>query len=429
MDDGPEAPAVLQDAAVAISGTDIVAVGEYSQVRGKYPDAVVEELPGHVLLPGLVNAHTHLAMTMFRGIADDRPLEAFLETVLPLEARCLDPDSVRTASRAAIVESHLCGVTTAVDMYFFCESVLEAADQLAARVLTGPVVLDAAGPDSAGTDAHQRMASAAEFLAANPPRDGWRPVVGPHATYTVSPEHLRESAELAVEFGALLNIHAAETEAEVQMVTEAHGSRPVELLSDLGILDGDVLVAHGVHVSDAELESLAANGTSVAHCPASNLKLASGVAPVARLDTAGVNVCLGTDGPASSNDLDLLFAMRLAALLHKGAGANGADPTSVSAPQALAMATAHGARAVGLQDRLGALRAGMLADLVALDLERPFTQPVHDPFSAVVYSAARDAVTEVWSAGRRVVRGGRHQFADEVQVARDLAELGASIGA
>lgn len=424
---GRPAAEVIEDAAVVISGTDIVEVGTWDVVRESHPHAVCEQLPGHALLPGLVNTHTHLAMTMFRGIADDRPLAEFLERVLPLEARNLDSDRVGRASRAAVVESHLCGVTTAVDMYFFPEAVLDAAEQAGGRVLTGPVVLDASGPDSPGIDARTRLEQAAGFLASHPPRDGWRPVIGPHATYTVSPEHLRDAAAVARAGGALLNIHAAETAQEVEMVSQAHGHPPVQLLAELEVLGEDVLLAHGVHLVDSEVRALASSGASVAHCPASNLKLASGVAPVHRLHEAGVNVSLGTDGPASSNDLDLIAAMRLAALLHKVADPAGPDATTLPAPVALAMATSRGAEAVGLESRLGSLEAGKLADIVAIDLDRPFTQPVHDACSAVVYAAGRDAVTDVWSCGRRVVRAGRHELVDEALVSRDLAELGASL--
>ncbi len=431
---GSESPAaplsdagVLADAAVATRGREIVDVGPWEQVRARHPEALVEHMVGHVLVPGMVNAHTHLAMTMFRGIADDRPLDRFLERVLPLEAKHLNPETVFAASRAAVVESHLCGVTTAVDMYFFVDSVLDAAAEAGGRVLTGPVMLDAAGPDMPGKGPRERLEEAAQFLEAHPAVDGWRPVVGPHATYTVSPGYLSEAAELARRNDALLNIHAAETAGEVAMVAEAHGLPPVELLGELGVLEGDVLIAHGVHLSPREVELLARWGTSVAHCPASNLKLASGVAPVMELLDAGVNVCLGTDGAASSNDLDLLWSVRLAALIHKAIGVGGADATNLPAPLALSMATVRGARAVGLGARLGVLRAGMLADMVAIDLDTPFTQPVHDPCSAVVYAAGRESVTDVWSEGVRVVRDGRHQLVDEAEVVRDLAELGASI--
>ncbi|MGI9578829.1 MAG: amidohydrolase family protein [Microthrixaceae bacterium] len=420
-------PGVIEDAAIVISGTDIVEVGTWAEVRNTNPDAVVSHLPGHVLLPGLVNTHTHLAMTMFRGIADDRVLDEFLRTVLPLEARNLDEDRVERASRAAVVESQLCGVTSSVDMYFFPEAVLEAAQQAGGRVLTGPVVLDEPGPDAPEVDAETRLALAADFLAEHPPRDGWRPVVGPHATYTVSPEHLRDAAAIAREGGALLNIHAAETAQEVEMVAEAHGHPPVALLAELDVLGPDVLLAHGVHLEDTEVRMLAESGASVAHCPASNLKLASGVAPVQRLLSAGVNVSLGTDGPASSNDLDLLAATRLAALIHKATDPVGADATILPAPLAIAMATTRGASAVGLESRLGTLAPGMLADMVAIDLDRPFTQPVHDVCSAVVYAAGRDAVTDVWCEGRHVVGGGRHKLLDEAELSRDLADLGASL--
>ncbi len=418
---------VVTDGAVAISGADLVAVGPFGEVRAQFPDAPVEHLRSHALIPGLVNAHTHLGMTMFRGVADDRTLAEFLDTVIPLEGRLLGAERVGTATRAALVESHLGGVTTALDMYFFEPAVLEAAEETGGRVFTGPVILDAAGPDAPPGSWDKRMHWAASFFDEHPAVDGWRPVVGPHTIYTVEPPHLREAADLARSVGAVMHIHAGETADEVEMVTGTYGARPLELLGDLGVLGGDTVIAHGVHLLDHEIELLASTGTSVAHCPASNLKLASGIAPVQRLRNAGVTVALGTDGAASSNDLDLLGAARLAALLHKAAGPDGPDATILAAPEVLDMATRQGAEALGVADRLGSLTPGRLADVVALDLDRAATQPVHDVCSAIVYAAGRDNVTDVWSSGRRVVRGGRHQLVDEADVVRDLRSLGAVV--
>ena len=418
---------VIEDAAVVMRGDTIESVGPAAEVEAAHPGVSAESLDGHVLLPGLVNAHSHLAMSMFRGVADDRDLQGFLETVLPLEASMLRGDRVRAATRAALVESHLAGVTTVLDMYFFCSDALDAAEECGARVLTGPVVFDGPAPDGPDDGWNARMQWSRRWLDSHPPTDDWSPVVGPHSIYAVSPEHLVESASLAAESAALLHIHAAETYAEVQSALTTHGRRPVELLDDLGLLRPGTVLAHGVHLTDDEIERIAGSGSAVAHCPASNLKLASGIAPVRRLLERGVPVALGTDGPASSNDLDLLGAVRLAALVHKAAAPEGPDAESLPAATVLEMATRAGATAVGMQDRLGVLRRGAVADLVALDLSGPHSQPVHDPVSAVVYTAGRGDVRDVWCRGRRVVADGRHMLVDVDDVVADLRELGALV--
>lgn len=413
---------VLADGAVALAGDTIAAVGPAAELRAAHPGAPVERLAGHALLPGLVNAHTHLAMTMFRGLADDRNLEDFLATVVPVESRVLRADRVEAATRAAALESVLAGVTTALDMYFFVDAARRGAGDVGMRVLSGPVMFDG-GPGDLAWD--RLLPWAEEWLAAHPPSRGWRPVLGPHATYSVTPEQLGEVRDLAGRHGALVHIHAAETVAENEMVLARHGRRPVGVLDDVGLLRDGTVLAHAVHLDDAELAAVVASGAGVAHCPASNLKLASGVARIPELVAGGGAVGLGTDGPASSNDLDLLGAARLAALVHKGVGADGGpgDATRLPAAAVLRLATAGGARLVGLGEDLGSVEAGKLADLIAVDLDRPHTQPVYDPVSALVYAAGRGDVREVWVGGRRVVRDGRAVTVDEAQVVAALRTL------
>ncbi len=396
---------ILGDATVVWKGAQIIDVGPAGEIAERHPDVEVIRLRGHALIPGLVNAHTHLAMTMFRGIADDVSLEDFLGTVLPLESRVLSSETVHQGALAAMVESHLAGVTTALDMYFFADEVMAAAGRSGFRALSGPVVLDGPGPDSLGTTAEQRFGSARKWLEKHPGRTDWRPAVGPHSTYLASPETLDAAGTLARGASAIFHIHAAETADEVALVAGTRGSRPVELLGEMGLLDERTVLAHGVHLTNAEMEAVGDCGASVVHCPASNLKLASGVADVPRLIERGVNVALGTDGAASSNDLDLLGVVRLAALLHKGAGRSAPDATVVSAHEALRMATLNGARALGLDGALGFLGPGAQADMVAIDLDRAHTQPVYDVFSAIVYAAGRGDVTDVWSRGVHVVAG------------------------
>jgi 5-methylthioadenosine/S-adenosylhomocysteine deaminase len=419
---------VLPDGAVAWHDGEIFAVGPAAEVlaavRASPGDPAVEvvELPGHAVLPGLVNVHTHLAMTMFRGLADDLDLQEFLARVVPAEAALLDDQRVGVAVRAAAAESLLAGITSSLDMYFFPDAALAAAAELGMRLITGPVFLDGEGPD--GLSRQNRLVWARRWLEEHPAQPGWRPMLGPHATYTVSPRHLEEIRDLAAEHDALVHIHAAENEGEIDLVRSAHGDRPVELLDRLGVLGPRTVLAHAVHLTDAEIDRLAATGTSVAHCPASNLKLASGIARIPDLLEAGVNVALGTDGPASSNDLDLFAAMRLAALVHKG---HRGDARLLPAAQVLRMATRSGATALGVGDALGSLEVGKLADVVAVDLDRLHTQPVHDVASALVYAAGRGDVTHVWVGGRPVVAAGELRTAEVPAVTAELRRLGAEV--
>jgi 5-methylthioadenosine/S-adenosylhomocysteine deaminase len=420
-----DADRVLTDGAVAFVDGVLTGVGPADEVLAAHPGAEVVDLPGHALLPGLVNAHTHLAMTMFRGYADDRDLQGFLDTVLPAEQRVLTADRVRAATRAAAVESVLAGTTTALDMYFFTDGMLAGAADAGLRLQTGPIFLDAAGPE--GWEWEERLARAEAWLDANPAGPGFRPVLQPHATYTVSPEHLAAVGRLAERYGAAVHVHASENEGEVGLVNSRYGRRPLQVLDDCGLLRSGTVLAHAVWLDDDEVARIADTGTAVAHCPGSNLKLASGVARVSDLHAAGATVGIGTDGPASSNDLDVLAAARLAALLHKGAAPSvGGNPRSAStlpAPLVLRMATAGGAAAVGLGGQIGSLTVGHRADVVAIDLDQPHTQPVYDPVSAVVYAAGRRDVRQVWIDGACVVRDGRSVRVDHATVVADLKEL------
>jgi len=409
---------VLDDAAVAVRDGVITHVGQRSQVLAEVDAAERVDLPGHLLMPGLVNAHTHMAMTMFRGFTDDLDLHAFLGRIVPAEAAMLDASTVDIGTRAAAIESLCGGVTTALDMYFFPDAALAAAHAAGLRLLTGPVMTDDPGIRALGPDA--LVDDPDRWLAAHPRRAGWRPVIGPHAIYTVGRDGLAHAGELRATHDAVLHTHAAETVAEVQGSHDAHGMGPVEWLDHLGLLTPATVLAHGVHLTDHEIELLSDTGSSVAHCPASNLKLGCGVARVPDLLAAGVNVAIGTDGAATSNDLDMFMAIRLTALLHKGIGG---DPTVVPAHRVLRMATIDGARALGMADQLGSLEVGKAADVVAIDLDRPHLQPVFDPMATVVYSAGRGDVTDVWVGGQRVVRDRQPTRLDAREVTAALAAL------
>ncbi|MFM9448085.1 amidohydrolase [Streptomyces acidiscabies] len=410
-----DAGRVVPEGAVAVHDGEIVAVGPATELQRRYEARESIDASGCLVLPGFVNTHTHLAMTLLRGRADDVTLQGFLERVVKWEAGLLTPQNVAAAVRLAAAESIKAGVTTALDMYWFHEAAEQVAREAGWRLLTGPTFMDVPGPPD-GMTFEARTAWARKDLEAH---TRVRPVLFAHSTYTLSPAQLTEVFALAREFGTLIHIHAAENATEVATVEVKYGKRPVELLDSLGLLGPDVLLAHAVDLTGPEIAALARTGTSVAHCPVSNLKLGCGIAPVPRLLGAGVTVGLGTDGAVSSNTLDVLGAVRQAALVHKASG----DPTAVGAEQAVRMATAWGARALGLGDRIGSLETGKRADLVVVDLSGPHLRPPHDPWSTLAYAARADDVRDTVVDGRVLMRGRALTTLDERSVVADLESL------
>ncbi|WP_216589693.1 amidohydrolase [Streptomyces brasiliscabiei] len=413
-----EAGTLVRGGAVAVREGEIVAVGPAEEIRAAHTAAETVDAAGCLVLPGLVNTHTHLAMTLLRGRADDVTLQGFLERVLRWEAELLSPKNVAAAVRVAIAESLRAGVTSALDMYWFHEAAERVAREAGWRLHTGPTFMDVPDPAD-GLEYGQRLEWARRDLADRSRRPGTRPVLFAHSTYTLGPDQLVDIAALAREFGALLHIHAAENATEVAMVEVRYGRRPVELLDSLGLLGPDLLLAHAVDLTGPEIAALARTGTSVAHCPVSNLKLGCGIAPVPRLLSAGVTVGLGTDGAVSSNTLDVLGAVRQAALVHKAAG----DPTAVGAEQAVRMATIEGARALGLGDHLGSLEPGKRADLIVLDLGGPHLRPRHDPWSTLAYAAHSADVRDTVVEGRVLMRDRVLTTVDEAAALADLEAL------
>jgi len=410
-----DAGTLVRDGAVAVRDGEILAVGSAEELRTQYTAADSLDATGCLVLPGLVNTHTHLAMTLLRGRADDVTLQGFLERVLRWEAELLSPKNVAAAVRVAVAESVRAGVTSALDMYWFHEAAERVARESGWRLHSGPAFMDV--PDVPDGIAYEdRLEWARRHLADRTHRPGTRPVLFAHSTYTLAPDQLVEIAALAREFDALLHIHAAENATEVTMVEVRHGKRPVELLDSLGLLGPNLLLAHAVDLSGHEIAALARTGTSVAHCPVSNLKLGCGIAPVPRLLSAGVTVGLGTDGAVSSNTLDVLGAVRQAALVHKAGG----DPTAVGAEQAVRMATVEGARALGLGDHLGSLEPGKRADLIVLDLNAPHLRPPHDPWSTLAYAAHSADVRDTVVDGRVLMRDRVLTTLDEAAALADL---------
>jgi len=406
------AGAILERHAVAVRGGRIEAVLPSAEAVQRYSGYARVDLPGHALIPGLVNAHTHAAMSLMRGLADDLPLMRWLqEHVWPVESRLASADFVRDGTLLACAEMLRGGVTCFNDMYFFPEAALDAAQQAGMRAALGLIVLEF--PSAYASDPQAYLAKGLAL------RDRWRdhPLVSfclaPHAPYTVSDESFRRIARLAAELELPVHVHVHETADEVARGEGEHGRRPLARLEALGLLGPGLIAVHAVHLSAAEIALLAKHRASVAHCPSSNLKLASGIAPVAALLEAGVNVALGTDGAASNNRLDVFEEMRLAALLAKAAVGNA---EAMPAHAALRAATLSGAIALGLDAHIGSIAPGKAADLAAVSLDDVALQPVYDVVSHLVYACGREHVTDVWVAGERVLR-------DRGPTRLDLADL------
>ncbi|HEV7164829.1 MAG TPA: TRZ/ATZ family hydrolase [Gammaproteobacteria bacterium] len=391
---------VLERHALVVRHGRIVALLPSDDARTRYAPAESVELPHHVLIPGLVNAHTHAAMTLLRGLADDLPLEPWLkEHIWPAEARWVSADFVRDGTELAVAEMLRSGTTCFNDMYFFPEAAAQAARQQGMRASIGLIMFDFPSAWGSGPDDYLRKGLELRDQYKNDPLLSF--VFAPHSAYTVSERWLKELRTLADELDLPLQTHLHETATEVADSLHQHGMRPIARLTELGMFTPALMAVHMTQLTDAEIAECAQNGVSVIHCPQSNLKLASGFCPVAKLLKAGVNVALGTDGAASNNDLDLLAEMQSAALLAKGVSG---DAAAVPAATALSMATLNGAKALGLDKDIGSLLPGKWADMTAVDLSGPETQPVHDVLSSLVYSADRHQVSDVWVAGRRLLQ-------------------------
>jgi 5-methylthioadenosine/S-adenosylhomocysteine deaminase len=372
---------------------------------GRFASYETLDLPDHVLIPGLVNAHTHAAMSLMRGLADDLPLMRWLQDhIWPAEGRHVSPAMVRDGTLLACAEMLRGGITCFNDMYFFPEASLEAARGAGMRVALGIIVFEV--PSAYASDAADYLRKGLALRD----REGEDPLVSfclaPHAPYTVSDASFRQVAKLAAELDLPVHVHLAETDDENQRSLAEHGTRPVERLRRLGLLGPGLIAVHAVHLEQHEIDLLGSHAASIAHCPSSNLKLASGFAPVEALRRAGANLCLGTDGAASNNRLDLFQEMRTGALLAK---ALAGDAQALPAHAALRAATLGGAQALGIEGLVGSIAAGKAADLVAVALRGPELAPCYDPVSHLVYAAGREHVTHVWVNGEARVIEGRLQ--------------------
>ncbi|HSN22098.1 MAG TPA: TRZ/ATZ family hydrolase [Usitatibacter sp.] len=411
-----EPRAALARHAVAVRDGRIVALAPVDEALARFAAREVVRLERHVLFPGLVNLHCHAAMSLLRGLADDRRLMEWLEKhIWPAEARHVSDEFVHDGSLLAMAEMLRAGVTCVNDMYFFPEATARAALRAGMRAALGIIAVEF--PSAYAADPQEYLEKG---LAT---RDAYRgePLLAfclaPHAPYTVGDETMKRIAVLSEELDVPIHTHVHETVAEIEQGLARNGVRPVERLRRLGIVGPRLVAVHCVHLADAEIDLFARENVSVAHCPSSNMKLASGIAPVAVLRSRGVRVGVGTDGAASNNRLDVLTEMRNAALLAK---VTSGDASELGALEAIEMATLAGARALGLEDRIGSIVPGKSADLAALELDSVETLPCFDAASHLVYAAGREHVTHVWVEGKPRLAERRLQGLDE-QDLRDRA--------
>lgn len=391
---------LLEQHAIVVDKGSILDVLPHSEAMAKYDAGNVVHLPDHVVFPGLINLHTHAAMSLMRGLADDLPLMRWLtEHIWPAEGAHVSEAFVRDGSLLACAEMLRGGTTCFSDMYFFPAQTAEAAEQLGIRACLGLVVLDF--PTAYAADADDYLTKGLAFRDTLHGSELVTTCLAPHAPYTVNNRSFERVLTYAEQLDLNIHTHLHETIDEVVRSEAEFGLRPVQRLAELGILGPNFIAAHGVHLNPSEIELLAERGCHIAHCPASNLKLASGIAPIKALVDAGVNVGIGTDGAASNNGLDMFAEMRLAALLAKG---SSGDAETVPAWKALEMATINAATALGMDQSIGSIEVGKLADIVALDLSSPETMPCYDPVSHLVYAANRQQVSHVWVQGKLVLQ-------------------------
>ena len=389
------ADTLLDHHSLVIDGSRIRAILPTAAARLQYPDAAETLLPQHLLIPGFVNAHTHSAMTLMRGLADDTSLMTWLsEHIWPAESKYLSAEYVFDGTELAIAEMLRSGTTCFADMYFYHHVAARAAARYGMRAALGAAIIEFPTPYAA--DAEGYIARALETRSDFASDSRLKLMLGPHAPYTVSDRTFLRVATIAEEAGFPVMLHVHETRDELAQGEKEHGVRPIARLDRLGMLTPNLIAVHCVHLNALEIELFARSGVHVVHCPASNLKLASGFAPVRAMLQAGVNVAIGTDGCASNNRLDMISETRLTALLQKGLSE---DAAALPAHQILAMATLHGAKAIGWDQQIGSLLPGKCADMAAVDLSAIETQPCYDPVSHLFHAAGRENISHVWVDG------------------------------
>jgi 5-methylthioadenosine/S-adenosylhomocysteine deaminase len=418
-----ESLTVIDRGAVAVKENRILEVGPAEEILKKYTAEEIIKGEGKAVLPGLINTHTHAAMVYFRGIADDQPLGEWLNKhIWPAENKWLSQEFISDAVELACLEMLKGGVTTYNDMYFFEDEAGRVTKKIGMRAVLGAGILDF--PTRSGSGPDEYIAHAEALITQWKGDDLITPCIAPHALYTCGTETLKKARKVADTYDVPIHIHLSETKAEVEEVHARVGMKPVEYLESLGFLDQRVLAAHCVWVTDGETEILARRNVGVSHCVESNLKLASGIAPVGTMLNAGVKVTFGTDSAASNNDLNILSEMSTAAKLHK---AVSGDPTVLNATTIVLMATRWGAEVLGLGDRVGSLKKGKAADMIVIDLRKPHLTPIYNIYSHIVYAAAASDVETVMVNGRIVVNDRKLVTADESEILHKAQKWGERI--
>lgn len=415
---------VIEDGAVAVQGGRVIAVGSRSEIAGRFEPKQRLDRPEAVLAPGLINAHTHAAMSLFRGLADDLRLQDWLEKfIFPAERKNVTAEFVRWGTRLACLEMLLSGTTTYADMYYFEDVVAEVTREAGMRGVLGETIIGYPAPDARIPADSLKLA---EVLLARYRNDALVvPAVAPHALYSNADADLRFARVLANRYSAPLLIHVAETKREQEESVAKRGRSPVGALDSLGIFNGRTVAAHSVWVDDSDLAILKARGVGVVHCPSSNMKLASGVAPITKMLAANIAVGLGADGPAgSNNDLNLFEEMDLAAKLQK---VITGDPQALPARTALEMATIRGAAVLGLEKDIGSIEPGKRADLISVRLDRPHAVPMYDVYSQFVYALKGSDVRDVMVDGKIVVRDRQVLTLDSRQILAGAREFGVKV--
>ena len=415
---------IIEDGAIAIQGDATVAIGKRAEIEAKYAAQRRIQAHGKLILPGLINGHTHAPMTLLRGLKDDVTLEEWLtKYIFPAEAKNVTEDFVRWGTRLAALEMIRGGTTTYADMYYFEDAIAEETKAAGMRGVLGETVIDFPAPDS--KTPQQTLAYAEGFLKKWKGDPQIHAAVAPHSIYTCSEKTLRDSAALARKYGAAILIHVAETKREREESEAKNGLSPVGYLDKLGVLGPDVLAAHCIWVDAADRKLLAARDVGCVHNPSSNMMLASGVAPVAELRAAGVRLGLGTDGTAgSNNDLDMMEEMDLAAKLQK---VTRMDPRALGAKDALEMATIEGARALHLEREIGSLEPGKKADFIILGLDAPHAVPMFDVYAQIVYALKASDVETVVIGGKLVMRDRRVLTLSEASIIAKAREYGRQV--
>ncbi len=420
---------VFDPGAVVVSANEIVAAGPQDELLASYPDAEQVDCSGKLVIPGLVNAHTHVPMTLLRGLVDDQRLDVWLMGyMMPVEREFVDVDFVRCGALLGCAEMILSGVTTFNDMYYFEDDVAKATAEAGLRAILGQTLLKFPSPDSTSYD--EGLDYCRRFIERWKGHDLIVPAVAPHAPYTSTGELIEQAVDLARETGVPLHIHLSETALEVRESRQEHRLAPIAYVDSLGLFDVPVIAAHCVHIQPSEIPVLVKGKAGAAHCPTSNLKLASGVAPILDMRSAGVPVGIGTDGCASNNDLDMFEEMRLAALLPKGISG---DPTALPAIEAFAMATVEGARALHLDHLTGSLEPGKRADIVTVSLGSPHATPQYrlsrgSIYSHLVYAAKSSDVQDVMVDGRWLMRGRQLETIDLPAVSAQATRIAEATG-